>query len=288
MIAALKMNFYMFSGSNPLVVFAKASIHMYCKIQTLCVKTNLRVSFTPPEVMNEECVKILYYHHENFTMCQRVMEIRMNEGNNDSSKHVEPNFSEVFTEKMYLELRSLFGNYYSVYGYDYSHCIYEVEIYTSLTVLQKFEIFLEKIPHDAFIAFIDQRNAFFVPLFVKALLSHLGRKPPIDAKHDSNIVKKWLSNNEPRRDLILHASSLSNMKAKFIINLSNQLSYSMPYKQASAAQNATSQYTFISLPLPSKDEGKAITFLSAEKNKQSDEAYPMHRKNLEQYLRRTD
>ena len=77
------------------------------------------------------------------------------------------------------------------------------------------------------------------------------------------------------------------MKAKFIIYLSNQLSYSMPYKQASAA-NATSQYTFISLPLPSKDEGKAITFLGAKKNKQSDEAYPMHRKNLEQYLRRTD
>ena len=82
----------MFTGSNPLVVFAKASLIMNCKIQTMCVKTNTRVSFTPPEVMDEDCLKILYYHHQNFTMCQRVVEIRMNEESEDSSKQLEPDF----------------------------------------------------------------------------------------------------------------------------------------------------------------------------------------------------
>jgi hypothetical protein len=51
-----------------------------------------RVSFTPPEVMDEDCLKILYYHHENFTMCQRVVEIRMNEGHFDSSKDMGLDF----------------------------------------------------------------------------------------------------------------------------------------------------------------------------------------------------
>ena len=77
---------------NPFVAFAEASILMNCKIQTMCVKTNIRVSFTPPEVLDEDCLKILYYHHQNFTMCQRVVEIRMNEGNTDSSKQLEPDF----------------------------------------------------------------------------------------------------------------------------------------------------------------------------------------------------
>ena len=85
----------MFSGRTPFLVFAKASTLMNCKIETLCIKTNIRVSFTPPEVMDEDCLKILYYHHENFTMCQRVVEIRMNQGNEDSSKQFEPKLSEV-------------------------------------------------------------------------------------------------------------------------------------------------------------------------------------------------
>ena len=91
-IMALKKHIHIFSGSNPLVMFAKASIIMNCKIQIMCVKTNNRVSFTPPEVLDEDCLKILYYHHQNFTMCQRVVEIRMNDGNEDSSKQLEPDF----------------------------------------------------------------------------------------------------------------------------------------------------------------------------------------------------
>ena len=91
-IMALKMNFHILSGKDPFAVFAEASILMNCKIQTMCVKTNIRVSFTPPEVMDEDCLKILYYHHENFTMCQRVVEIRMNEGNMDSSKQMGLDF----------------------------------------------------------------------------------------------------------------------------------------------------------------------------------------------------
>ena len=91
-IMALKMNFHILSGKDPFVGFAEASILMNCKIQTMCVKTNIRVSFTPPEVMDEDCLKILYYHHQNFTICQRVVEIRMNDGNEDSSKQLEPDF----------------------------------------------------------------------------------------------------------------------------------------------------------------------------------------------------
>ena len=90
-----KVNFHILSGKNPFVGFAEASIIMNCKIQTMCVKTNIRVSFTPPEVMDENCIKILYYHHENFTMCQRVVEIRMNEGIVDSSKQMEFYFIQV-------------------------------------------------------------------------------------------------------------------------------------------------------------------------------------------------
>jgi hypothetical protein len=86
-IIALKI-IHIFSGSNPLVMFAKASIIMNCKIQTMCVKTNVSVSFTPPEVIDEDCLKILYYHHQNFTMCQRVVEIRMNERIMDLSKQM--------------------------------------------------------------------------------------------------------------------------------------------------------------------------------------------------------
>ena len=92
-IMALKKHIHIFSGSNPLVMFAKASIILNCKIQTMCVKTNIRVSFTPPEVMDENCIKILHYHHENFTMCQRVVEIRKNEQNMDSSQHMELDLS---------------------------------------------------------------------------------------------------------------------------------------------------------------------------------------------------
>ena len=274
MLLTLEINIHMFTGSNPLVVFAKASMLRNCKIQTLCVKTNIRVSFTPPEVMDEDCVKILYYHHQNFTMCQRVVDIRLNEGNDDSSKQLEPDFSEVFAA-------TLPRDYYLVYGYDYSHCIYEVDEFKGLSLLQKFERFFEKIPHDASVAFINPWNSPWVPHFVKALLRHLGRKPPIDAKNDPDIVQTWL--NEPRRDLIAHSSTLNNMKTKFIINLDY---YS--YEQLSAARNATSQYTFIFLSIPSQDERKAMTFLSSEKNKQSDEAYPIHKNNLENYLSRTD
>ena len=263
-------------------MFAKASIIMNCKIQTLCVKTNFSVSFTPPEVMDEESFKILYYDHQNFTMCQRVVEIRMNERNEDSNKQLEPDFSEVFNEEMYWQLPT---DSYVVYGYDYSHCIYDVEIFTSLSVLQKFGRFFEKIPHNSYTAFVSmEKNDTFIPIFVKALLRQLGRKPPIDAKYDHDIVQTWLSNNEARRDLVASSSTLNNMKTKFIINLS----YYSSYKQVSAARNATSLYTFIELPVPSPDERESMTFLSAEKNKQSDEAYSMHMNNLETYVRRTD
>ena len=196
------MNFHMLLGSNPLVLFAKASILMKCAIQTMCVKTNIRVSFTPPEVMYEDCLKILYYHHQDFTVCQRVIEIRMSEGNEDSSKQMEPDFSEV--EKVPW---NFFKNYYVVYGYDIFHSIYEVEIYASLSVLQKFETFFEKIPHDSSVAFINncasssfQKN--LTKSFVKTLLRRLGRKQPIDANCDSDIIQTWLSNNEPRQGLL--------------------------------------------------------------------------------------
>ena len=89
----LHKNIHMFSGSTPFVVFAQASMLMNYKIETLCIKTNIRASFTPPEVMDEDCLKILYYHHENFTMCQRVVEIRKNEQNMDSSQQMELDLS---------------------------------------------------------------------------------------------------------------------------------------------------------------------------------------------------
>ena len=276
-IMELKMNIHILSGKNPVVVFAKASILMNCKIQTMCVKTNIRVSFTPPEVLDEDCVKILYYHHQNFTMCQRVVEIRMNVGNNDSSKQMEPDFSEVFTEEMYLQLHK---SHYLVYGYDYSHCMYEIGIYSGLSVLQKFERFFEKIPHNSSVAFVRQSSANSFSLFVKALLIQLKRKPPIDAKYDKDIVQTWLSNNEPRRDLIAHSSALNNVKAEFIINLSSI------HERKFATRNAKSQYSHIFLPTPSRDEHEAMTFLSSENYKQSNEAYSMYRNKFEKYLRK--
>ena len=175
-------------------------------------------------------------------------------------------------------------DYFVLYGYDYAQGVYEVEIHQNRSLLQKFERFFEKIPHESSIAFIYPKASLF-RIFVKAFLRRLGRKPPIDAKQDPDIVQTWLFNNEARRDLIAHSSTLNNMKAKFIINLSY---YFTSYEQESTARNATSQCTFLSLPWPSTDEEKAMKFLSTEENKQSGEAYSMHRNNLEQYLRRTD
>ena len=255
---------------------------MNCKIQTLCVNTNISVSFTPPEVMDEDCVKILYYLHQNFTMCQRVLEIRMNEGNNDSSRQMKPDFSELCFELMHWHFMD--RDYYVIYGFDYSLGIYEVEIYKSLSLLQKFERFFEKIPRDSSIAFIfNTANTPFVPFFVKALLGQLGRKPPIDAGCDTGMVQTWLSTNEARRDIIAHSSTLNNMKAEFIINLSSNLPSMIP-----PTRNATSKCTHICFSTPSTDELKAMIFLSSEKNKQSDSAYSMHRDNMKRYLRRTN
>ena len=250
----------------------------------MCVKTNISISFTPPEVMGEDCLKILYYHHQDFTMCQRVVEIRMNEGNEDSSKQFEPNLSEVCSTE--IENWQLLRDYYVVYGYDYSHCIYEVGIYASLSLLEKFERFFEKIPHDFSIAFavIEGNDDPFVPLFVKALLRHLGRKPPTDAKHDQDIVQKWLSNNEAMTDLITYPSTLWNVKTKFIINLSSNMINDTSKEQIFGTRNATSQYTHICLPTPSPDELKAMTFFSSEKHKQSNEACSIHNKNMQKYL----
>ena len=94
----MELNIDTFSGRNPIAVFAKASFLMKCKIQALCIKTNITVSFTPPKVINEDCFKILYYHHQNFTMCQRVGEIKMNEKNKDSSKQMEAHvYSRFYT-----------------------------------------------------------------------------------------------------------------------------------------------------------------------------------------------
>ena len=274
----------MFTGSNPLVVFAKASMLMNCKIQTLCVKTNIRVSFTPPEVMDEDCVKMLYYHRQNFTMCQRILEIGKNFENQDSSTQMEPDFSKVCIQRLHWQL---FRDYYVAYVYNHSHCIYEVKIYKDLSVFQKIERFFEGISHDSSIAFtFNQGNAPFIPLFVKALLRHLGRKPPIDAKYDPEIVQTWLSNNEPRRDLIACSSTLNNMKLEFVINLrQNRLCSNLP--SISATSIATSHYTHICLPTPLTNDLKAMTFLSSDKNKQSDEAYSIYRDNFEKYLRRT-
>ena len=270
-------NFNMFSGSTPFLVFAKASMIMNCKIQTMCVKTNIIVSFTPPEVTDEDCLKILYYHHKNVTVCQRVVDIRINEGIKDSSKQIEPNFSEVCTAEM--ENSHALSGYHAVYEYDYSHCIYEVEIheFRSLSLLQKFERFFEKIPHDSSIAFVfDEWNAPFVTFFVKALLRHLGRKTPVMAVGDENIscyrsilclkgpdiVQTWLSNNEPRRDIIACLSTLKNKKAEFIINLS------LYNPHISSARHATLKYSNIYLPTPTTDEYEALLFISSKKNKE--------------------
>ena len=103
---------------------------------------------------------------------------------------------------------------------------------------------------------------------------------------DSDIVQTWLSNNEARRDLIAHPSTLNNLKAKFIINLALNLNLSFD-EQSFATQNATLQYTHIYLPYPATDELAAMKFLSCETNKQSDEAYSTYRSSMDQYLRRT-
>ena len=120
----------------------------------------------------------------------------------------------------------------------------------------------------------------FVPLFVKALLIQLERNPPIDAKYDPDIVQTWLSNNEPRKDLIAHSSALNNVKAEFIINLTSI------HERKFATRNAKSQYSHIFLPTPSRDEHEAMSFLTSENYKQSDEASPMYRNKMEKYLRR--
>ena len=95
MLILVTLWYLYFSGSNPFVVFTKASTHLNCKILTMCVKTNVGVIFHPSKVIDEDYLKILYYHDQNFTMCQRVVEIRMNDGNLNSSKQLEPDFSEV-------------------------------------------------------------------------------------------------------------------------------------------------------------------------------------------------
>ena len=155
----LKMNIHLFPGHTSYVVFARASILVNCKIQIMCVKTNTSVRFTPPEVMDEDCIKMIYYDNQNFTMCQRVLEIKMNEENNDLSKQMEPDFTNLCD---LLNGNYIFKDYYVVYGYDYFHGVYEVKIYTSLSLLQKFKRFFEKIPHDSSIASVfDQRNAPF-------------------------------------------------------------------------------------------------------------------------------
>ena len=282
-IVPLTINDNVISGnSNEFVMIAKASILMNCKIQTMSVQTNISVSFTPPEVMNEDCVKLLYYQHQNFAMCQRVVDIRMNEGNQNSNKQMDPNFSESFIQKLHWEL---FRNFFLVYRYDYSHGIHEVGIYTSLSVLQKFERFFEKIPHDSAIAFIlNLGNATFVDIFVKALLRLLGRFPPIDAKHDQDKVQAWLSNNKAITDLITYPSTLWNVKTKFIINLSSNMINDTSKEQIFGTGNATSQYTHICLPTPSPDELKAMMFFSSEKHKQSNEACSIHNNNMQKYL----
>ena len=152
--------------------------------------------------------------------------------------------------------------------------------------------------------FFDEVNfglCTFVTFFVKALLRHLGRKTPVMAVGDENIscyrsilclkgpdiVQTWLYNNEPRRDLVAHLSTLKNMKAEFIINLSLFNPHTVPeYNKISSARNATSKYSNIFLPTPTTDEYEAVTFLSSKKNKESDEAYSIHRSKMEKYLRK--
>ena len=99
-------------------------------------------------------------------------------------------------------------------------------------------------------------------------MRYLGRKTPIDAKYDTYIVQTWLSNNEARRDLIARSSTFINMKAEFIISLSvNFKLVSSHVEKVTVAQNATSKYSHINLPFPSKDEQNAMSFLSSEQNK---------------------
>ena len=58
----------------------------------------------------------------------------------------------------------------------YSHCIYEVEMGASLSVLQKCQIFLEKMQQDSSIAFIKQSNAPFIPPLSKPFQGILEEK----------------------------------------------------------------------------------------------------------------
>ena len=98
-----------------------------------------------------------------------------------------------------------------------------------------------------------------------------------------------VTKNEPWTDLITHSSTLNNRKAKFIFEfcLSSILDSDIQMVPF-AARNATSQYSIIFIPTASRNEYEAMTFISSEKNKESDEAYAMHRNNMEKFLRRTD
>ena len=276
------MNVYIFSGSNEFVMFAKAAILTNCKIQTMCVKTNFSVTFIPPEVMDEDCVKILYYpyyHNSNFTICQRVVEIGMKGENKDLSKQIAPDFSKVCIEQRGIDCVS--RDDHVVYKYDCSTDVYEVEIGSNLSVLQMFERFFEEIPHDSSVGFIfPQDSSPFVHYFVKAILRYLGRKPPIEAKYDLGVVQTWLSDNEARRDLMAYPSTLDRMKLEYIINLSSNL----PDRRTRFP--ASKYYTQIRLPTPSTDEHNAMTFVSSEKNVQTDEAYQMNMQNFQKYVGR--
>ena len=92
----------------------------------MCVKTNTVVRFTPPKVMDEDFINMIYYDNEIFTLCQRVLEIKMNEESKDLSKQMEPDFSDLGN---LLNGNYVFKDYYFVYEYDYFHGVYEVEIY---------------------------------------------------------------------------------------------------------------------------------------------------------------
>ena len=72
----------------------------------MCAKTDTRVSFTPPEVMEDDHFFVYEQRKPNqhfsgpdvtTTLCQRVVEIRMNE---DQSKQMRPNFSGLCIERM--------------------------------------------------------------------------------------------------------------------------------------------------------------------------------------------
>ena len=119
----------------------------------------------------------------------------MDEENKDSSKQIGPYFSDVCIQKFIMHSigpKNGFTHFVSkdfFVVYDYSQGVYEVEIHTSLSLLQKFERFLEKIPDESGIVFIYQKASLF-PLFVKAFLKHLGRNPPIDATNDGELFGK--------------------------------------------------------------------------------------------------